>query len=197
MRGVLRVMAVAFLALAVSGSMAAADDKGWPLDVILGKADAPNTVIEYFSLDCPHCARFATDPFPKLKADFIDTGKAKWIMRDFPLHDPALAAALIAHCAGDGDRYMAFVNAFFQTQASWAYVPQPLPAIKITARLGGMDSAAVDKCLANNDMLKEINARSTEAHEKFGVAATPTFLVNGEKVEGERTYDEFAKLLSK
>jgi protein-disulfide isomerase len=188
-----RVVAAAVLALGVSGTVASAEDKVWPLDVTLGKADAPNTVIEYFSLNCPHCARFEADPFPKLKAEFVDTGKVKWVMRDYPLNDVALAAAMIAHCSGD--RYMAFVDAFFQTQQAWAGAKDPLGAIKITARIGGMDGPAVDKCLADNTMLTAINARATEGTEKLGVKATPTFFVNGDKVEGERSYDEFAKLL--
>jgi len=192
LRGVLRVLAAA-LALAALGTVAAAEDKTYPLDVTLGKADAPITVIEYFSLNCPHCARFAADPFPKLKTDFIDTGKVKWIMRDFPLNDVALAAAMIAHCSGD--RYMAFIDAYFQTQEAWATSKDPLAAIKVTARIGGLDGPAVDKCLADNAMLAAINARAADATDKQGVKATPTFIVNGDKVEGERNYDEFAKLL--
>ena len=193
MRGVWRVFVAAALALTASGTMAAAADKAWPIDVTIGKADAPTTVVEYFSLNCPHCARFAADPFPRLKKEFIDTGKVKWVMRDFPLNDVALAAAMIAHCSGD--RYMGFVDAFFQTQAAWAASKDPLAAIKVTARLGGMDGPAVDKCLADNDLLQQINARQTEASKSLGVKATPTFLINGKPFEGEKTYDEFAKLL--
>jgi len=193
LRGVWRVFVAAALALTASGTMAAAADKAWPIDVTIGKADAPTTVVEYFSLNCPHCARFAADPFPRLKKEFIDTGKVKWVMRDFPLNDVALAAAMIAHCSGD--RYMGFVDAFFQTQAAWAASKDPLAAIKVTARLGGMDGPAVDKCLADNDLLQQINARQTEASKSLGVKATPTFLINGKPFEGEKTYDEFAKLL--
>jgi len=172
---------------------AAAEDKTWSLDVTLGKADAPNTVIEYFSLNCPHCARFAADPFPRLKSEWIDTGKAKWVMRDFPLNDVSLAAAMIAHCSGG--RYMAFVDAFFKTQGSWAVAQDPLAEIKTVARLGGIDAAAVDKCLADNDMIKEINERAKEATDKYKVDSTPSFLVNGQLAVGEKTYDQFATLL--
>jgi protein-disulfide isomerase len=193
-------MAAAAMAVAVSvagaaGSRAneATEGKSWPLDVTLGKADAPNTVIEYFSLNCPHCARFAADPFPRLKKELIDTGKVKWIMRDFPLNDVALAAALIAHCSGD--KYMAFVDAFFQTQESWAIAKDPVAAIKNVGRLGGMDGAAVDKCLSDNAMVKQINERVTEATDKLKINSTPSFIVNGKLAVGEMSYDAFMKLL--
>jgi protein-disulfide isomerase len=187
-------MAVAVAALVSSGSGTWADDQTWSLDVTLGKADAPTTVIEYFSLNCPHCARFAADPFPKLKAELIDTGKVKWTMRDYPLNDVALAAAMVAHCAGN-DRYMAFVDAFFQTQNNWAVAKDPMAAIKTVAHLGGMSDAAVDKCLADDAMLKQINARMAEATDKLKVDSTPTFFINGTKAVGEKSYDEFMKLL--
>ena len=185
---------VAVAAVALSfGAVAQAEDKTFPTDVTIGKADAPNTVVEYFSLNCPHCARFAADPFPKLKADLIDTGKVKWLMRDFPLNDTALAAAMVAHCSGD--RYMAFVDAFFQTQASWATSKDPLAAIKVTARLGGMDSAAVDKCLADQDLITKINERASYATKQLGVDSTPTFFVNGKEAKGEMSYDAFVALI--
>ena len=193
MRGVFRVLAATVLALGVSATGALAEEKAWPLDVTVGKAEAPTTVIEYFSLNCPHCARFAADVYPKIKTELIDTGKIKWVMRDFPLNDVALGAAMIAHCSAD--RYMGFVEAFFQTQTSWAGAKDPLAAIKITARLGGMDGAAVDKCLTDTAMLKEINARSAEATDKYKVNSTPSFLINGKLAVGEKTYDDFVKLL--
>jgi protein-disulfide isomerase len=196
----LRVVAAAALTVAVSvigitdtQANEATEGKSWPLDVVLGKADAPNTVIEYMSLNCPHCARFAADPFPRLKKELIDTGKVKWIMRDFPLNDTAMAAAMIAHCSGD--KYMAFVDAFFQTQGTWAVAKDPITAIKNVGRLGGMDAAAVDKCLADNDMVQQINARVTEASDKLKINSTPTFIINGKQAVGEKTYDEFMKLL--
>lgn len=194
MRGLLRGFAIVTLALAAVTAVARADDKAAALDVTLGKADAPITVVEYFSLNCPHCARFAEDPFPKIKSEWIDTGKVKWVMRDFPLNDVALAAAMIAHCSGD--RYLAFVDAFFKTQASWAAAKDPLAEIKTVARLGGMDSAAVDKCLADDAMLAAINARASEATDKLKVNSTPSFLINGQLAVGEKTYDEFAQLLT-
>ncbi len=189
-------MAAVAIALAVSiagGTGAKAEGQTWSLDVALGKADAPNTVIEYFSLNCPHCARFNTDPFQRLKTELIDTGKVKWVMRDFPLNDVALAAAMIAHCSKD--HYMAFVDAFFQTQQTWATAKDPVAAIKTVGRLGGMDGPAVDKCLADNDMITQINARVAEATDKLKINSTPSFLINGKLAVGEMTYEAFMKLL--
>ncbi len=196
MRRVWRVVAAMALALAAAvsgGTSTRAQEQTWSLDVTLGKADAPNTVIEYFSLNCPHCARFEADPFPKLKTELIDTGKVKWVMRDFPLNDVALAAAVIAHCSGD--RYMAFVDAFFQTQANWAVAKDPIAAIKTVAHLGGMSDATVDKCLADDAMIKQINARAQEGTKLYKVDSTPSFLVNGKLTAGEMNYEAFMKLL--
>lgn len=194
MRGVWRVIFAGFLVLVAGAAVAHAADKASSLDVTIGKADAPITVVEYFSLNCPHCARFADDPFPKIKSEWIDTGKVKWVMRDFPLNDVALAAAMIAHCSGD--RYLAFVDAFFKTQASWAAAKDPLAEIKTVARLGGMDGPAVDKCLADSAMLAQINARASEATDKLKVNSTPSFVINGKLAVGEKSYDDFAKLLT-
>lgn len=188
-----RAMAIA-AALGVAGfGPAMAEDKGYPLDVAIGKADAPTTVIEYFSLDCPHCARFYAEVYPKLKTDWVDTGKIKWVLRDFPLHDIAQAAAMIAHCSGD--RYIAFVDAFFRTQESWGTAEDPIAAIKTIAALGGMGGAAVDACLANNDLVKQMNARVEDGQKDYKLSATPTFVINGTVIQGERSYDEFVKLL--
>jgi len=196
LRGVWRVLAAAALAvvaLVASGSTSWAEGQTWSLDVTLGKANAPITVVEYFSLNCPHCARFAANAFPEIKKNLIDTGKVKWVMRDFPLNDVAMAAAMIAHCSGD--RYMAFVDTFFQTQDSWAIAKDPVAEIKKVALLGGMSNSAVDKCLADNAMIKEITARATEATAKFKVDATPSFLIDGKLATGEMSYQDFVKLL--
>ncbi len=188
----LRVLALAVPLLWGAGA-GAVEDKGWPLDVTLGKADAPNVIIEYFSLTCPHCARFEAEVFPKVKSDLLDTGKAKMILRDFPLDDVALAAAMVAHCSGD--KYPAFVDAFFKTQASWGMAKDPLAAIKTIALLGGMGGSSVDACLANNDMIQQINARKNDATKTYKVDATPTFVVDGQVVAGEQSFDQIVALL--
>lgn len=182
-------------ALALGGMNAAqAQEKPWAIDEVMGKADAPITIIEYSSLTCPHCAKFHTDTFPKVKSEWIDTGKAKLIFRDLPWDPLAQATAMIAHCSGD--RYFAFVNTFFRTQEQWARNPSPLDAIKTIAKLGGMGPDQVDKCIADSGLLNEINARKDEALNSYKVDSTPSFIIGGKLSSGDMSYDEFAKLLS-
>jgi len=177
-----------------SVSAAQAQDKPWVIDEVMGKADAPITIIEYSSLTCPHCAKFHAETFPKVKADWIDTGKAKLIFRDLPWDPLAQATAMVSHCSGD--RYFAFINTFFRTQEQWTSNPSPLAAIKTIAKLGGMGDDQVDKCLSDNGLLNEINARKDDAQSRYKVDSTPSFIIGGKLYSGDMPYDEFAKLLS-
>lgn len=171
-----------------------AADKQWAIDEVMGKADAPITIIEYSSLTCPHCAVFHMKTFPQVKAEWIDTGKAKLIYRDFPWDPLAQAAAMIAHCSGD--RYFAFVNAYFHSQDQWAHSNQPLAAMKTIAKLGGMSEDQVDKCLDDRGLLNEINARKDDGQKLYGIDSTPSFIIGGKLYSGDMPYDQFAKLLS-
>ncbi|HVI50980.1 MAG TPA: DsbA family protein [Candidatus Sulfotelmatobacter sp.] len=179
-----------FGAAAVSGAAQAADS--FPTDHVVGKADAPNTIIEYFSLGCPHCADFHEEVWPKLKAEWVDTGKLKVIFRDFPLDGRSLAAAMVAQCSGD--RYLAFVDAYFRTQNNWGRADDGLTAIKQVAKLGGMGDAQVDACWQKEDLLKQINDRADDA-KKRGVNSTPTFYVNGKVINGTVPYENYVKEL--
>lgn len=191
------VQTVILAAALVTGALTsahAADNKGWAIDEVMGNANAPITIIEYSSLTCPHCAKFHVETFPKVKSDWIDTGKARLIYRDMPWDAWAQATAMIAHCSGD--RYFAFLNAFFRTQDQWAHNSQPLPAIKTIAKLGGMSEDQVDKCLEDRGLLNEINARKDEGLNQLHVDSTPTFIINGKLYSGDMAYDQFAKLLA-
>lgn len=184
--------------LSLGGHASAATDKPWPIDEMMGKADAPITIIEYASLTCPHCADFAEKTLPEIKKNWIDTGKAKLIFRDFPTAPAqlAIAAAMISHCSGDSERYFLFLDTFFHSQASWERSNDPLGALKGIARLGGMTSDQVDKCLADKTLLQQINDRVTDGENVYNVDSTPSFIINGKLVgSGFMTYDEFAKIL--
>ena len=192
MRKFLSSLAVAALMLS-GGTAFAATDKSWGIDEVLGKANAPITVIEYSSLTCPHCAKFHSDTLPQVKKDWIDTGKVKYIVRDFPLDGLAQAAAMISHCSGD--RYFAFVDTFFHSQANWEHAANPVDALKGIARLGGMPADEVDKCLQDRQLLNEIEARKEDGEKVYSIDSTPTFVINGKAVSGDKPYEEFAKLL--
>ncbi len=186
---------VMLIALAAGGAVTAkAAIKPWAIDEIMGKQDAPITVIEYSSLTCPHCADFHIKTFPEIKSEWIDTGKVKLIFRDFPLDPLAQAAAMIAHCSGD--RYFAFINAFFHSQDQWARSSNPLAALKLIAKLGGMDEVEVDKCLDNRGLLNEINARKEDGQAKYNIDSTPSFIIGDKLYAGEMSAEKFSKIIS-
>ncbi|MDY0241487.1 MAG: thioredoxin domain-containing protein [Rhodospirillaceae bacterium] len=181
------------LGLFAAGAEAQAVDKSWAIDHVLGRADAPITIIEYSSLTCSYCARFYEEVHPRLKEEWIDTGKAKLIFRDFPLDSGALAAALIAQSSGD--RYFAFLGAYFKAQHQWTQAKDPLAAIKNIGRLGGLDAATIDAALANRGLIQELKNRKQDGVDRYHIEATPSFIINGKLHTGGMSYDEFVKLL--
>jgi protein-disulfide isomerase len=166
-----------------------------PDDLVEGDANAPITLIEYSSLSCPHCARFQKDVLPEIKKDFIDTGKVKLIQRDFPLNKPAVQAAQLAHCAGPM-RYFALVDVLFKTQDQWL-TEDAVEKLATLAATAGMDRPTFDACLANKDIEAKIVATRKAGEDAFGINATPTFIINGVKREGEQTYDDLKALFAK
>ena len=161
---------------------------------VLGDPDAPVTIIEYSSLTCPHCAAFHTGTLPAIKERFIETGQAKIVYRDFPLDQNALNAAVIAHCAGDG-RYFAFLEAMFASQERWARSSNPTESLLQLAGLGGMPREQAEACLADDAMLDAVLQMRLDGQAEYSVSSTPTFIINGETVSGNRSVDEFATVI--
>ena len=164
-------------------------------DRILGNPEAPITIVEYASLTCPHCAHFANDVLPGIKKEWIDTGKAKLVLRDFPLDEPALRAAMITRCAPP-NRYYAFADTFFAAQEKWVRSSDYREALARLAKLGGMGQEEFDACLANTALENKIVEGRLKASQELNVDSTPTFFVNGSKLAGAPTAEEFQKLLS-
>ena len=153
-------------------------------DIIVGKADAPVTIVEYASMTCPHCATFHKAVLPTLKEKYIDTGKVRLIFREFPLDNLAAAASMLARCAG-GDKSAPLVATFFEKQEEWAFVKgSPLPALLKIAEPAGFTKESFDKCLNDQNLLDGIVAVGERGRRSFGVSSTPTFFVNGAKLEG-------------
>src|SRR5438093_3617472 len=158
-----------------------------------GKDDAPVTMIEYASMTCSHCANFAVKVYPALKSRYIDAGKVRYIMREFPLDPLAAAGFMLARCAGD--KYYEVTEALFQTQQRWAFARDPLPQLLAVAKQLGFTQQSFDECLANQKVLDGIDWVRQRAAEKFGVNSTPTFFINGNIHRGEMTLEETEKLL--
>ena len=166
-----------------------------PDDRILGNPDAPITIVEYASMTCPHCAHFNEDVLPAVKKKWIDTGKAKLVLRDFPLDDEAVHASMIARCAPP-DRFYAFVDTFFADQTKWVEASDYQAELTRLAELGGMGKDQIDKCLSDKKLENQVLASRLAAGNQLGVNATPTFFVNGTKFTGEPTVASFDQLLS-
>jgi protein-disulfide isomerase len=146
-------------------------------DMAMGKEDAPVTIIEYSSLTCPHCAHFHHDVFPELKSKYIDTGKLRYVYREFPLNEPALAGAVVARCL-DPSRYFAFTKLLFAKQADWAFKDDALTPLKGYAKQAGLSEKDFSECVDNEALQKKVLALRDEGSKK-GVNGTPSFFVNG------------------
>ncbi len=164
-------------------------------DISLGMEDAPNTIVEYASMTCPHCALFHKVVLPELEKKYIDTGQARLILREFPLDGLAVAAFMLARCSGP-DRYYPMVSALFETQPTWA-VPgaEGKEKLLLIARQAGFSKEKFDQCLADKELFNKIVETRTRANEKFGVDSTPSFFVNGKRLTGEHTLQDFETAL--
>jgi len=163
-------------------------------DIILGDPNAPATVIEYASLTCPHCARFAMTTFPEFKTNYIDTGKVNFILREVYFDRYGLWAAMAARCGGQ-DAFYPMAEMFLTTQQTWARADtdQIAGEIKKIARLNGLTDEQFDACLSDQDYAKSL-IETYQNHAKADeVTSTPTFIINGEKKSGEMDYKTFSE----
>lgn len=160
---------------------------------VIGNPEAPITIIEYASLTCPHCANFHANTLPRIKKDWIETGKAKLVYRDYPLDKYAASASMIARCAPK-DKYFIFLNAFYVQQKNWSSAQDPIKVLTQLAGLGGMSKVDVDACLANEALQDGILQMRLEGAMEYEVKSTPSFIINGVKTSN-LPYADFAKLL--
>jgi len=159
----------------------------------LGQATAPVTLVKYASMTCPYCRKFQAEVFPELKRTYIDTGKVRFIAREFPLDDLALAAFMVARCVPD-DKYFDMLSLLYEQQRTWAGQNARDELLKL-AKLAGLSEAQFDECLKNEDLAKGILDIRKDGADKYGVNATPTFYINGKKMEGERDIEGFRKAI--
>lgn len=163
-------------------------------EMVLGPANAQVTIIEYASMTCSHCAHFAKTTYPELKKRYIDTGKVRYMLREFPLDPLAAAGFMLARCAAkdDANKYYALIDTLFHQQDTWV-VQKPLPPLQAIGKQAGLSEKDFTACLTNQPMLDKIESVRKNATDKLGVNSTPTFFVNGEKLTGDVSIDDLAK----
>jgi len=167
--------------------------KGALDDIAMGSETAPVTIIEYASMTCPHCAAFETQVFPKLKEKYIDTGKVRFILREFPLDGLAAAAFMLARCAGP-DKYYPLVETLFAQQPKWA-VRNPIEPLMAIAKQAGFTQQSFEACINNKEALAKVQQVRDRAANQFKVKATPTFFINGERHEGGMSIEDLDKVI--
>lgn len=157
-------------------------------ELVYGDPEAPVTIVEYASLTCPHCATFANSFYPELKEKYLDTGKAKLVYRNYIMNRVDIAASAAARC-GNEDVAKQLMKVFFARQDDWARSQQPLDELAALARRAGISRTKFDQCTSNEEMLKHLMAITTEAVDRFDITSTPSFIVNGRKLDFS-TFDE-------
>jgi protein-disulfide isomerase len=163
-------------------------------DMALGPADAKVTITEFASMTCPHCAAFNAEVFPKIKSEYIEPGKIRYVFREFPLDVKATAGSMLARCIANGDagKYFAVVDLLFRQQGDWVMKNTTDTLIRI-GKQAGFSQEQVENCLKDQDLLNKIAADQKYATEVLKVDSTPTFFINGERIRGEASFDEFRK----
>ncbi|MBR0685111.1 DsbA family protein [Bradyrhizobium manausense] len=185
----------------ISDAMAqAAGDVAKPVslpDMALGPKDAAVTITEFASMTCPHCAAFNEQVFPKIKSEYIDTGKIRYVFREFPLDIKAAAGSMLSRCIAkdDAPKYFAVTDMLFRQQNDWV-VKNTTETLTRIGKQAGLTQQQVEACLKDQALLDKIAADQKYASDVLKVDSTPTFFINGEKIKGETSFEEFAKKIN-
>ena len=188
-----RAFAALTLALAIPFAAQSAHAADPLPDVVMGNPDAKVEIVEYASMTCPHCANFHKTTFQDLKSEYIDTGKVKFVLREFPFDPLAAAVFMLARCSED--KYYDVIDLFFENQSQWAVREGALPAIQSLAKQAGFSDQAFEACLTNQQLLDGINAVKDHGYDAMGVRATPTIFIDGEQLEGARNIEAFREII--
>jgi protein-disulfide isomerase len=163
-------------------------------DVWLGPKDAKVTIIEYASMTCSHCAAFHRTTWPALRERYIDTGKVRFTLREFPLDPLATAAFMLARCDGDA-KYYPITDLLFDQQQAWAFQQKPVDALEQMLRQAGISKEKFEACLKDQKLYDGVNATKQRGLDTFKVDSTPTFFINGERYKGEMTIEGMEKVI--
>jgi protein-disulfide isomerase len=163
-------------------------------DMALGPANASVTITEFASMTCPHCAAFNETVFPKIKSEYVDTGKVRYVFREFPLDIKAAAGSMLARCIAkdDAGKYFAVIDMLFRQQNDWV-IKNTTETLTRIGKQAGLSQQAVEDCLKDQALLDKIAADQKYASDVLKVDSTPTFFINGEKIKGETSFEEFDK----
>jgi protein-disulfide isomerase len=163
-------------------------------DMALGPANASVTITEYASMTCPHCATFNKTVFPKIRSEYIDTGKIRYVFREFPLDIKAAAGSILARCIAkdDSGKYFAVIDMLFKQQSDWVMKDTRETLTRI-GKQAGLSQQGVEDCLKDQALFDKIAADQKYAREVLKVHSTPTFFINGENIKGENSFEDFDK----
>lgn len=162
-------------------------------EMVLGNADAPVTIVEYSSMTCPHCATFHNMTLPTIKERYIDTGKARLVMREFPFDPRAEAGFMLARCS---DRnYFPMIDTLFRQQRQWAAVENTSEVLLQISRMAGFTQESFEACLTNQELLDDVRAVRARGASEFRVDSTPTFFINGNTYKGALSVDEMSAII--
>lgn len=163
-------------------------------EMTLGDPDAPVTMVEYMSMTCPHCASFHEQGFKQLEEKYINTGKVRFILREFPFDPRAAAAIMLARCAPE-NQFFPMVDVLFKQQRAWATAPDGREALLQIARLAGFTQESFEACLTNQKLLDDVNAVRTKAANEFGIQSTPSFIINGKRYPGNMSIETMSAII--
>lgn len=162
---------------------------------VFGNPDAPVTIVEYASVTCGFCAKFHVETWPTLKAKYVETGKVRFIIREFPLDPLAMAGFMLSRCADD-DKWYPLLDRLYQTKEDWAHADNPVEAMVKTLSPYGMTPELFNSCVTRSDLFDKVYAVSERGKKEFGVNATPTFFINGVQRQGALTIQQFDEILA-
>ena len=167
-------------------------------DFVIGNEDAKITIIEYASLSCSHCADFHVNTLETLKKEYIDTGKARMVFRDYPFNYPALLGSMVLRCIPENYRYD-YMNALFKLQTDWVNKKnkKTIQELYKIMQSGGMTKDEYDACIYNTELENEILEGVMEAQNQFNIKSTPSFIINGKLIEGNKSIKEFRQIIDK
>ncbi|MDX1975808.1 MAG: DsbA family protein [Rickettsiales bacterium] len=166
-------------------------------DFVMGDRKAPVVLIDYVSMTCPHCAHFTVKVMPEIEKKYVETGKVAYILRQFPLNEPALKAALLLHCVGEQDpkRYFIFSKVLFDAQNKWAFDPNYLAGLETISSVGGLSKEQFAGCLNNTDREMRVLNIKKIANDELKLPHTPYIFIDGEVYSGERTVEAVSQFI--